>query len=208
MATAPNRYQPDYAVPPGQVIEEWLTAEGTPQAEFARRCGRSAKLISEIIAGKALVEPRTALHFEKVLGMDAGIWLGIEADYRLGATGRTTSSGSASSTKPPICSSTAKRRYSLTKWREAATTTRTRRTTGRRNPRAAPRLAAVHRARRLRRGERARVRRRSGDRPGHRGREAPARTPDPVAEPPERPEGAFGRQLAAPPQERHTVDFA
>ena len=83
MATALNRYQPDYGVPPGQVLEEWLTAEGIPQAEFARRCGRSAKLISEIIAGKAPVEPRTALQFEKVLGMDAGIWLGIEADYRL-----------------------------------------------------------------------------------------------------------------------------
>ena len=28
------------------------------------------------------VEPTTALQFERVLGMDARIWLGIEADYR------------------------------------------------------------------------------------------------------------------------------
>ena len=40
-------------------------------------------MISEIIAGKAPVEPRTALQFEKVLGVDASIWLGIESDYRL-----------------------------------------------------------------------------------------------------------------------------
>lgn len=53
------------------------------QAEFARRCGRSPKMISEIIAGKAPVEPVTALQFEKVLGVDAGIWMGIETDYRL-----------------------------------------------------------------------------------------------------------------------------
>ena len=51
--------------------------------EFARRCGRSAKLISDIISGKAPVEPRTALQFEKVLGMDASVWLGIESDYQL-----------------------------------------------------------------------------------------------------------------------------
>ena len=55
-------------------------------AELARRCGRSAKLISEIVAGKAPIEPRTALQLEKVLGVDAAIWLGIETDYRLQQT--------------------------------------------------------------------------------------------------------------------------
>ena len=86
MAAAPNRYEPDYAVPPGHVLKERLDAQGMTPAEFARRCGRSAKLISEIVAGKAPIEPRTALQFEKVLGVDAGIWLGIEKDYRLQKT--------------------------------------------------------------------------------------------------------------------------
>ena len=83
MASETNQYQPDYAVPPGWVLEERLAALDIAHAEFARRCGRSPKLISEIIAGKAPVEPKTALQFEKVLGVDAGIWLGIESDYRL-----------------------------------------------------------------------------------------------------------------------------
>ena len=83
MATAANRYQPDYAVPPGWVLAERLEAQGISHAEFARRCGRSPKLISEIIAGKAPVEPVTALQFERVLGVDARIWIGIESDYRL-----------------------------------------------------------------------------------------------------------------------------
>ena len=82
MATT-YEYQPDYAVSPGSVLEEHLAVRDFSHAEFARRCGRSAKLISEIVAGKAPVEPATALQFEKVLGMDARIWLGIEADYRL-----------------------------------------------------------------------------------------------------------------------------
>ena len=86
MAAATNRYEPDYAVPPGEVLKERLDAQGMSPAEFARRCGRSAKLISEIVAGKAPIEPRTALQFERVLGVDAGIWLGIETDYRLQRT--------------------------------------------------------------------------------------------------------------------------
>lgn len=83
MATATNQYAPDFAVPPGWVLNERLEAHGISHAEFARRCGRSPKLISEIIAGKAPVEPGTALQFEKVLGVDASIWLGIDAAYQL-----------------------------------------------------------------------------------------------------------------------------
>ena len=83
MATATNQYSPDYAIPPGWVLQERLEVEEISHAEFARRCGRSPKLISEIIAGKAPLEPATALQFEKVLGVDASIWLGIESDYRL-----------------------------------------------------------------------------------------------------------------------------
>lgn len=78
-----NRYEPDYAVPPGRLLKERLEVHGISQAEFARRCARSPKLISEIIAGKAPLEPATALQFERVLGVHADIWLGTEAAYRL-----------------------------------------------------------------------------------------------------------------------------
>ena len=83
METVINKFKPDYAVPPGWVLQERLEVEVISHAEFARRCGRSPKLISEIIAGKAPLEPVTALQFEKVLDVDASIWLGIESDYRL-----------------------------------------------------------------------------------------------------------------------------
>lgn len=78
-----NTFNPDYAVAPGWVLEEMLEVLALSQAEFARRCGRSPKLISEIISGRAPVEPETAIQFEMVLGMDASIWLGIETDYKL-----------------------------------------------------------------------------------------------------------------------------
>ena len=83
MAAGKSQYHPDYAVSPGWVLEERLDAHGITHAEFARRCDRSPKLISEIIAGKAPIVPQTAFQFEMVLGVDASIWLGIEADYRL-----------------------------------------------------------------------------------------------------------------------------
>lgn len=80
---ATGTYNPDYSVAPGWVLSERLEVQGISQAEFARRCGRSPKLISEIVAGKAPVDPETALQFERVLGVDASIWLGIESAYRL-----------------------------------------------------------------------------------------------------------------------------
>ena len=83
MATTTYQFQPDYAVPPGWVLEEHLEVHGISQAEFARRCGCTTQLISEIVAGRAPVEAETALLFEKELGLAASIWLGIEKRYRL-----------------------------------------------------------------------------------------------------------------------------
>ena len=83
MTAIRHPYQPDHAVRPGALVQEYLQAMGISGRELARRCGRSAKLITEIILGKAPLEPETALQFERVLGMDATIWLNMEAAYRL-----------------------------------------------------------------------------------------------------------------------------
>ena len=83
MNAANERFAPDYAVAPGAVLEEHLAVRGLSQTKFAKLCGRSPKLISEIISGKAPIEPATALEFERVLDLEASIWLDIESDYRL-----------------------------------------------------------------------------------------------------------------------------
>ena len=78
-----HHYRPDYALPPGALIQEQLDTLDMSGRELARRCGRSPKLIAEIIAGKAPIEPETALQIERVLETSASIWLGMEANYRL-----------------------------------------------------------------------------------------------------------------------------
>ena len=54
-------YNPDHAAPPGQLIQEYLETLDISARELARRCGRSGKLVAEIVSGKAPVEPETAL---------------------------------------------------------------------------------------------------------------------------------------------------
>ncbi len=83
MTTSTNQFRPDYAVPPGWVLQEHLEVKSISQAEFARRCGLPKQLISEIIDAKAAVDAQTALLFERELGLAANIWLGIEKRYRL-----------------------------------------------------------------------------------------------------------------------------
>jgi addiction module HigA family antidote len=83
-ATAqPYPFKPDFAPRPGSLIQEYLDALDISARELARRCGRSAKLITEIILGKAPIEPDTALQLERVLDVDASIWIGLESQYRL-----------------------------------------------------------------------------------------------------------------------------
>jgi addiction module HigA family antidote len=83
LASEAAGFRPDYAVPPGKLIEEYLRDNAISARELARRCGRSAKLIVEIMAGKAPVEPETALQLERVTEIDASIWLAFETKYRL-----------------------------------------------------------------------------------------------------------------------------
>src|SRR5947207_5425123 len=78
-----NPYEPSHVDPPGATIQEYLDALGMSARELARRCGRSPKLISEIISGKAALEPETALQLARVLKLDASVWTNMEAEYRL-----------------------------------------------------------------------------------------------------------------------------
>lgn len=82
--TVVTRGKPDGPAPaPGDVIAEILRSRDMSASELARRCGRSPKLIIDILAGRAPIEPETALQIGRVLGQDPAFWMELEARYRL-----------------------------------------------------------------------------------------------------------------------------
>lgn len=83
MTKGPYPFEPNYTVPPGSILKDWLEDIELSQAEFARRCGRSAKLISEIISGDAPIEPETAIQFGRTLDCNPKIWIDLESMYRI-----------------------------------------------------------------------------------------------------------------------------
>ncbi|HIJ73362.1 MAG TPA: HigA family addiction module antidote protein [Candidatus Hydrogenedentes bacterium] len=73
----------DLAIPPGEYLEEVLDDLGMTKGELAKRMGRPAPKLSAIFKGDKAITPDTALQLEKVVGVPAHIWTGLEAEYRL-----------------------------------------------------------------------------------------------------------------------------
>jgi len=78
-----NSVHSNLAVPPGEYLEEVLSELGMTKTELARRMERPATKLSSIFRGAKAITPDTALQLEKVVGVPAHIWTGLEAEYRL-----------------------------------------------------------------------------------------------------------------------------
>lgn len=77
-----NAYLPEHVSLPGETLQEVLDDRQMSQAELSERTGRPKKTINEIVRGKAAITPETALQFERVLGIPASFWNGLERNYR------------------------------------------------------------------------------------------------------------------------------
>lgn len=83
MATRTDAYS-DIAIPPGEYLAEEIGARGLSQKELAKRMGRPANAINEIINGKKAITAETALQLETVMPeISARFWMNLEADYQL-----------------------------------------------------------------------------------------------------------------------------
>jgi HTH-type transcriptional regulator / antitoxin HigA len=82
MATK-QRYQTDAVIPPGVYLQEVLEDFGMTQADLARRIGRPAQVVNEIIGGRKAITASTAIELEQVLGVPAYMWNELEAAYQL-----------------------------------------------------------------------------------------------------------------------------
>ncbi|MEU4709875.1 HigA family addiction module antitoxin [Nocardia salmonicida] len=72
----------NYAVAPGEYLEEWIDDQGLSQQRVADLLGCSRKQINEIVNGRAPITYETAIRLERVVGIPAASWLRYEAAYR------------------------------------------------------------------------------------------------------------------------------
>jgi len=82
MATNKETYS-DLPIPPGEYLEEVIEDLGMSKDELSKRMNRPAPKLSAIFKGDKAITPDTALQLEKVVGVPAHVWTGLEAEYRL-----------------------------------------------------------------------------------------------------------------------------
>jgi HTH-type transcriptional regulator/antitoxin HigA len=72
----------DYAVAPGETLQELLEERGMSQRDLARRTGLSPKHVNKLLHGLVPLSADVAVRLERVLGTPALFWNRREADYR------------------------------------------------------------------------------------------------------------------------------
>jgi addiction module HigA family antidote len=77
-----DTFEPDYAIPPGEILTEYLDSLGMSQRDLAARTGLAPKTVNEILQGKAPIMAETALKLERVVGRPAQFWRNLESLYR------------------------------------------------------------------------------------------------------------------------------
>lgn len=76
-----NPYLPDYAVHPGEILEEECEVYAMQQVELAHRLGVARKTVNEIIKGKAPITSDMALKLERVFPQPAHFWNNLQRNY-------------------------------------------------------------------------------------------------------------------------------
>lgn len=76
-----NNLTPSEPIHPGEMIKDEIEYRGFSQRKLAEQMGISPTLLNEILNGKRSVSTEYALLFEAALGIDAEIWIRLQADY-------------------------------------------------------------------------------------------------------------------------------
>lgn len=84
MITAKKKYKfdPDYATPPGETLEETIEALNMSQADLSRRTELTVQTINRIFKGTQPITYETANRLELATGVPARMWNNLEANYR------------------------------------------------------------------------------------------------------------------------------
>ena len=74
-------FNPDYATPPGWILEEYREESGLSKEEVAQALGITLESLSKLEDGELPIGPSLAEMLEYVTGFSEATWLKMEANY-------------------------------------------------------------------------------------------------------------------------------
>lgn len=86
-----NNLFPSNLIHPGEMIKDEIEYRGISQTELAREIGMPVSVVNEILKGKRSVSMEFALLLEAALGIEADLWIRLQADYNKQKTLTNTS---------------------------------------------------------------------------------------------------------------------
>ena len=78
-----NNMMPSMLIHPGEMLKDEIESRNITQKDLAKRMGVSYTVFNEILNGKRPITTEYALLLEAALGIDAGMWLRLQADYNM-----------------------------------------------------------------------------------------------------------------------------
>lgn len=76
------RLDPDWRVPPGETLAEWVAENGLPEATVLRTLDLSPRQLANLTAGRRRIDPALAARLERLTFIPARFWLALEHNYR------------------------------------------------------------------------------------------------------------------------------
>ena len=76
-----NNLFPSNLIHPGEYIRDEIEYRGISQTELAREIDMPVSVVNEILNGKKSVNMEFALLLEAALGIEADLWIRLQADY-------------------------------------------------------------------------------------------------------------------------------
>lgn len=75
-------YNPDYLVPPGEILKDCLETYKLSVSELSIRSGLSVEIINKIINNSTSITPEIATRLESVFLYPKELWLNLEILYQ------------------------------------------------------------------------------------------------------------------------------
>ena len=76
-----NNLNPSNPIHPGEMIKDEIEYRGISQKALAKEIGVPASVLNEVLNGKRSVTTEYALLLEAALGIEADLWIRLQADY-------------------------------------------------------------------------------------------------------------------------------